>query len=64
MKGLAEYDFESLQKKLKKELDSGRFQHTLGVMYTAAALAMAHDADIAKAQAAGLMHDGAKCLPG
>ena len=49
MKGLAEYDFESLQKKLKKELDNGRFQHTLGVMYTAAALAMAHDADIVKA---------------
>ena len=64
MKGLAEYDFESLQKKLKKELDSGRFQHTLGVMYTAAALAMAHDADITKAQVAGLMHDCAKCMPG
>lgn len=61
---MAEYDFESLQKKLKKELDSGRFQHTLGVMYTAAALAMAHDADITKAQVAGLMHDCAKCMPG
>lgn len=61
---LAEYDFENLQKKLKKELDGARFQHTLGVMYTAAALAMAHDVDIVKAQAAGLLHDCAKCLPG
>ena len=59
---MTEYDFESLQKKLKKELDNGRFQHTLGVMYTAAALAMAHDADVVKAQVAGLMHDCAKCL--
>lgn len=61
---MADYNFESLQKKLKKQLDSARFQHTLGVMYTAAALAMAHDVDITKAQVAGLMHDCAKCLPG
>lgn len=61
---MADYNFESLQKKLKKQLDSTRFQHTLGVMYTAAALAMAHDVDITKAQVAGLMHDCAKCLPG
>ncbi len=60
---MAEYDFVTLQKKLKKELDSARFQHTLGVMYTAAALAMAHDEDLMKAQAAGLLHDCAKCIP-
>ena len=61
---MAEYDFVALQKKLKKELDSARFQHTLGVMYTSAALAMAHDGDLMKAQAAGLLHDCAKCIPG
>lgn len=52
-----------IQKRLKKELDSSRFQHTLGVMFTAASLAMAHDADIEKAQLAGLLHDCAKCIP-
>lgn len=51
-----------IQKRLKKELDSSRFQHTLGVMFTAASLAMAHDADIEKAQLAGLLHDCAKCI--
>ena len=60
---MAEYDFMALQKKLKKELDSARFQHTLGVMYTSAALAMAHDGDLMKAQAAGLLHDCAKAIP-
>ena len=30
-----------IKKALKKELDKERFEHTLGVMYTAAALAMA-----------------------
>lgn len=60
---MAEYDFVALQKKLKKELDSARFQHTLGVMYTSAALAMAHDGDLMKAQVAGLLHDCAKCIP-
>ena len=30
------------EKKLKKYLDKERFVHTQGVMYTAAALAMAH----------------------
>ena len=57
------YNLEKIQKKLKKELDDDRYRHTLGVMYTAAALAMCHDADIEKAQAAGLLHDCAKCIP-
>ena len=29
-----------ISKKLKKELDKARYQHTLGVMYTASCLAM------------------------
>jgi predicted HD superfamily hydrolase involved in NAD metabolism len=32
-------------------------------MYTAAALAMCHGADVEKAQVAGLLHDCAKCIP-
>lgn len=57
------YDIAKLSKCMKKELDDERYRHTLGVMYTAAALAMCHGADIAKAQVAGLLHDCAKCIP-
>ena len=32
---------EEIQKRLKKELDKNRYEHTLGVMYTAGSLAMA-----------------------
>ena len=49
--------------KLEKELDEDRFQHTMGVMYTCAALAMVHGYDLKDAQAAGLLHDSAKCIP-
>lgn len=46
------------------ELDKERYEHTLGVMYTAASMAMCHDEDIEKALLAGLLHDCAKCIPG
>lgn len=52
-----------IEKQLKKELDKDRFTHTMGVMYTAAALAMAHGADMEQALYAGLLHDCAKCIP-
>lgn len=57
------YNLSKLQKKVKKELDPDRYQHTLGVMYTASALAMCYDADVEKALVAGLLHDCAKCIP-
>ena len=47
---------------MKKDQDAGRFEHTIGVEYTAAALAMRYGCDIKNAQAAGLLHDCAKCL--
>lgn len=56
-------NFSTIQEKLCKKLDDRRYQHTLGVMYTCAALAMAHGADLYKAQLAGLLHDCAKCVP-
>ena len=37
-----------IQNELKKELDEPRYQHTLGVMYTASAMAMCHGADLAQ----------------
>lgn len=55
-------DIKKIRKKMEKTLDNARFEHTLGVAYTAACLAMRYDVDIAKAQTAGLLHDCAKCL--
>ncbi|MDD6307719.1 MAG: bis(5'-nucleosyl)-tetraphosphatase (symmetrical) YqeK [Clostridiales bacterium] len=52
-----------IRKKLKKELDKGRYEHTKGVMYTAGCLAMAHGYSVEKAMLAGLLHDCAKCIP-
>ena len=40
---MADYDFIKMQKKLSKYLDEDRFEHTLGVMFTCASLAMATD---------------------
>ena len=50
-----------LQRKVEKKLDEYRYEHTLGVMYTAAALAMRHEVDLDEAMLAGLLHDCAKC---
>ncbi len=55
---------EKIKKKLRRHLDKQRYEHTLGVMYTSAALAMVYRTDINKALLAGLLHDCAKCIPG
>ena len=60
---MGKYDFIKIKKKLSKYLDEARFEHTMGVMYTCAALAMVYDYDLEDAQAAGLLHDSAKCIP-
>lgn len=49
-----------IQEKLKEILKRKRFEHTLGVRYTAAALAMCHGCDVYQAELAGLLHDCAK----
>ncbi len=54
------YDLEEMSKRLRKYIDANRFYHTQGVRFTSAALAMAHGADIHKAETAGLLHDCAK----
>ena len=56
-------DLQEIRKKLKKDLDKARYEHTKGVMYTAACLAMAYGYPVEKAMLAGLLHDCAKCLP-
>ena len=52
-----------LKKAMKKHMDESRYEHTLGVMYTCASLAMRYGYDMEKAMLAGLMHDCAKCMP-
>lgn len=56
------YNIPKMKKTLRKYLDSARYEHTEGVMYTAAALAMRFGEDLEKAQVAGLLHDCAKCI--
>ena len=60
---MAEYDLKLLQKQMKQELTEDRYEHTLGVMYTAESLAMRYGVDMTKAAVAGLLHDCAKCIP-
>lgn len=55
-------DWAELEKKVKKAVDDERYHHTIGVMNTAAALAMAHGLDIQRARLAGLLHDCAKSV--
>lgn len=53
-----------IRKKLEKKLKKERYEHTVGVMYTAASLAMRYQTDIQKALTAGLLHDCGKfCSP-
>lgn len=59
---MAKTDSNKIKKELSKELDSKRFEHTLGVAYTAACLAMRYHADMEQAYLAGLLHDCAKCM--
>ena len=52
-----------IRKKVKEYLDQDRYEHTLGVMYTSASLAMCYGEDVNDAMIAGLLHDCAKCIP-
>ncbi len=53
---------QKLRKELQKELKPDRFDHTLGVAYTAANMAFVHGAYVEKALIAGMLHDCAKCI--
>jgi len=53
---------EEIMQKLKTKLDEGRFRHSIGVMEIAIKLAKHYNADIKKAEIAGLLHDCAKNL--
>lgn len=51
-----------IRKAMEKAQDAKRYEHTLGVAYTAAALAMRYGESLKNAEMAGLLHDCAKCL--
>lgn len=51
-----------IKEQLKQKLKPGRYEHTLGVEYTSACLAMRYGYPMEKADIAGLLHDCAKCL--
>ncbi len=53
---------QKLRKQLEKELKPDRFDHTLGVAYTAASMAFVYGADVEKALIAGFLHDCAKSM--
>ena len=53
---------QKLRKQLENEHKPDRFDHTLGVAYTAANMAFLYGADIEKALIAGYLHDCAKCM--
>lgn len=50
----------TFRKQLKSKLDPMRYEHSLSVSFTCAALAMCHGCDLEKAEVAGLLHDCAK----
>lgn len=50
-----------LRKKVQEKQTDKRFEHTLGVAYTAACMAFSCNVDPLKAELAGLLHDCAKC---
>ena len=60
---LKQADIGKIRKAMEKTLDTKRYEHTLGVAYTASCLAMCYDENIRNAELAGLLHDCAKCIP-
>lgn len=53
-------DTEEIRKSLKRKLAADRYEHTIGVCYTAVCLAMRYGVDLHRAELAGLLHDCAK----
>lgn len=55
-------EYNKIKEKLSKKLSTKRFDHTIGVSYTAAAMAMRYGVNVDKAAMAGLLHDCAKYM--
>lgn len=59
---MKKYNLKKMRKAMKKTQDESRYEHTLGVAYTAGALAMRYRESVDDALVAGMLHDCAKCL--
>lgn len=57
-------NMDEIRERVRAQQSEKRYEHTLGVMYTAAALAMRCKEDMNKALLAGLLHDCAKAFAG
>lgn len=57
-----QYNVDKIKQYLKRKQSSERYEHTIGVVYTAICMAMRFDCDLKKAEIAGLLHDCAKCF--
>ncbi|MBR1599038.1 MAG: bis(5'-nucleosyl)-tetraphosphatase (symmetrical) YqeK [Lachnospiraceae bacterium] len=57
-------DRAQMKEKLKTKLSPKRFEHSIGVEYTAGTMAFIYGYDVNKALIAGLLHDCAKYVPG
>ncbi len=57
------FTYDQMAAKLKEALSPSRWEHTLGVVDTAEALAKTHGVDTQAAQMAALLHDCAKGFP-
>ncbi|MBQ9885831.1 MAG: bis(5'-nucleosyl)-tetraphosphatase (symmetrical) YqeK [Lachnospiraceae bacterium] len=53
---------DEIKELLIKDLKPSRYKHTIGVAYTAMALAMRYELPLRHTEAAGLLHDCAKCM--
>lgn len=61
---MEQQELANIRKEMEAVLSAKRYAHTLGVAYTAAALAMAHGESMDNAMTAGLLHDCAKSMHG
>lgn len=59
---MAEYNVEKIKIKLKEDLTTSRYNHSIGVAYTAISLSMRYNYNYKKAEVAGLLHDCGKCI--
>lgn len=59
---MKELNVKKIRKEVSKLQDEKRFEHTLGVAYTAELLADCNGEDPEKAKIAGYLHDCAKCF--
>ena len=56
------YDCNEIKLKLQTNLTAKRYEHTIGVAYTAYSMALRYGENPEKALVAGLLHDCAKCI--